>query len=141
MPLSPITFASGHQLVDNGCGDYCVQCPDGHKQRPTVFTDQAMGMVRHPERFECSRCDSPLGARTEGKVWLEELRFVDPYTCEHAVGEIRQVKLREMPSCIERTTLFPCVKCGATIEAVDPIFPNHPEFAQYAASAKEAGNG
>lgn len=65
--------------------------------------------------------------------------FMDPYTCEHQVGEIRRAKLREIPGAVERTVWFRCAKCGATVEACDPIFPCHPEFEQYLAAAKAGG--
>ena len=43
---------------------------------------------------------------------MGKLPFVDPYTCEHQVGEIRRAKLREIPGAVERTVWFRCAKCG-----------------------------
>lgn len=122
MPLSPITFASGHQLVDNGAGDYCLQCPDGHEQRPTVFPHQVSSFIRHPERWECIRCKSPLGECTSGQEYKPEL--VDHWACKHVAMEILSDKRTKLEGATERLVRFRCAKCGATIESTEYFYPN-----------------
>lgn len=58
MSLIPIKFASGHELVDNGCGDYCLKCPKQPEpdRRPWFHMGLVMEMVQHPERFSCVDC-------------------------------------------------------------------------------------
>lgn len=73
MALDPITFECGHKLIDNGAGDYCMRCPDGHIQRPTIFPHLALDMVHNHSRWACERCDVTLGRRTSGTMPFERL--------------------------------------------------------------------
>lgn len=66
MSLIPIKFACGHELIDNGCGDYVSKCPK-HEQplQPWLHLGIVMDMVMHHERFACHYC-GPLGRCIDG---------------------------------------------------------------------------
>lgn len=68
MSLRPIVFACGHQLVDNGVGDYMTVCPKGCAPS-TVFLDQAMKLVADSVSFWCGGCGETLGACTDRGVF------------------------------------------------------------------------
>lgn len=140
MPLEPITFDCGHQLVDNGTGDYCLQCPDGHKARPTIFPHTAASMVHNPDRWECLRCDQRLGAHTAGEMF-RPLPMPDPLTCEHVVGFVRSKSFKAHPGHVERTVLFNCGKCGWNIEDVSQFYPGMPGYDEALAQANGGGDG
>lgn len=73
MSLPPIKFACGHELVDNGCGDYQAKCPK-HDQllEPWLHLGIVVQMVTTPAKFGCHYC-GPLGECIDaGPITLPE---------------------------------------------------------------------
>lgn len=66
MSLPPIKFACGHELVDNGFGDYCPKCPkQAEPDREEWFhMGAAAAIVARPERIRCVDC-GPFGKCTD----------------------------------------------------------------------------
>lgn len=66
MKLLTLKYATGHELRDNGCGDYGLECPlNGY----VGFTHPGQVML-FEHGSQCWACSEPVGARTNPEVQM-----------------------------------------------------------------------